>query len=837
MKTSSRLLAAAVLLGSTTSAFAQSRSYTTPNITTQAGAASATLGGQTFVNQGLVGVGRLSANTRDFAGETLGSFSGMALDLASWRRNADGTYSGKMRTTPDRGPNDVGPFVGSTDYRNRVHISTLTLAPYTGTANLPQATSSQNQLTITPAGGFFLTDASGAPMTGKDPGTGVVVQNGVSLPSPRSGEGAGRISLDAEGIAYAPDGTFYVSDEYAAGLYHYDASGKLIGAIQTVPALLPRTAGAINFNSVNPPTTGRRNNQGLEAVSITPDGTRLVTILQSATVQDTAGSNQATRNNTRVLVYDISGNATPANPIGHYVLQLPIFTQAGNGAAPDRTAAQSEMLALNDSQFLVLARDGIGRGAGASATNSAVFKSVLLIDTTGATNLAGTTYETSTTPIATNGTLASGIVPVQQVELVNMLNPVQLGRFGMNLNTAPSSATSLSEKQEAMGLAPVLLDSAPQDFFLLIGNDNDFQASEGFINGQPYNASLSGAGGTGVNDSVVLVYRLTLPTYIDPTALAAMKVGAPIVLNTARTIASDIGTVAATPAMERLGSLRRLSDAGGFGTGISLWAQTAWQRINTTTRRGVDLSRADGLAIAGGVDYGFGPARVGVAVGHQSADDNGGPLAIDAKGTSVAVYGGVSLPSGLYAQAAAAKTVQLDLDRLDRAGAYGLTGRGRTGGDVSTASGEIGWLVDLGPARVGPFGAADYVDTEVDGYTETGAALGNVAYQDLDYRRLRLTAGGEARAHLSDMFIPSVRVGYTWEDERGDRAAIVKLASAQHSLATQTVALASTERDHVVAGFGVQGSQGRLGYRFGAEGRFARGEDDARVSIGIGFAL
>ena len=71
--------------------------------------------------------GRLSAATRDFAGETLGSFSGMALDLASWRRNANGSYSGTMFTLPDRGPNDVGPFVGTTNYRNRVHISAITL--------------------------------------------------------------------------------------------------------------------------------------------------------------------------------------------------------------------------------------------------------------------------------------------------------------------------------------------------------------------------------------------------------------------------------------------------------------------------------------------------------------------------------------------------------------------------------------------------------------------------------------------------------------------------------------------------------------------------------------
>ena len=142
----SRFLAVASFAALAASAGAQSLQFTRPNITTAAGATSVTLSGKTFVNQGLVGVGRVSADTRDFAGETFGSFSGMSLDLSSWRRNSDGTYSGTMFTLPDRGPNDVGPFVGTTDYRNRVHRSTITLAPYTGTANLPATTASQNQL-------------------------------------------------------------------------------------------------------------------------------------------------------------------------------------------------------------------------------------------------------------------------------------------------------------------------------------------------------------------------------------------------------------------------------------------------------------------------------------------------------------------------------------------------------------------------------------------------------------------------------------------------------------------------------------------------------------------
>ena len=827
--------ASIILTAAAGPAAAQSTVFTTPHLTTATGSQSVDLGGVTFVNQGLIGVGRLDAGVRDFAGESLGSFSGMALDLASWRRNADGTYSGRMFTLPDRGPNDVGPFVGTTDYRNRVHISNLTFTPYTGAAALPQATGSQNQLAIVPSGGFFLIDGTGANFTGKDAGSNVITRNGIAYPSPAAGEGAGRISLDSEAIAFARDGSFYVSDEYAANIYHFDANGHQLGAIQTVPAILPRTAGAINFNGAGAPDTGRRNNQGLEALAITSDGKKLVTILQSATVQDTDGSNQNTRNNTRILVYDISGGATPAAPIGHYVLQLPTFTQNGGGGPVNRTAAQSEMLALNDTQFLVLSRDGIGRGSGASATNSPVFKSVLLVDISGATNIAGTGFETGTTPVATAGSLAPGIIPVQQVELVNMLNPVQLGRFGMNLNTAPSDATSLSEKWEALGLAPVLEEAAPKDFFLFVGNDNDFMTANGLINGQAFDASLSGAGGSGNNDSVILVYRLTLPTYVDPEALAAMVEGAPQVLVGARTLAAEVGTSANGPALHRLASLRRTD--GGSGGGIQLWLEGHWSRA-TAAAAGLSDVEADGFGVAGGVDIGFGSARIGVGVGHTTLEgDFGVASAIEAKGTSIAVYGGVVLPSGFYMEAAASKTIDLKLGRIERPSAYGQTGLGRTDGDAWAAGAEAGWLFGFGNVKAGPFAGIEYVDVSLDGFTETGASVSNLVYGDLDYSRTRGSLGIEARVDVSPSVRPTLRAGYAIEEEHGDRRSTVRLASAQHAMGTQSVALADTERNRAFVSGGIDGSLGAVRYGVSAEGRFGRGEDEARASFVISLGL
>ncbi|WP_165184683.1 esterase-like activity of phytase family protein [Caulobacter soli] len=481
----------------------KSQTYTTKHWTNAAGDETATLDGQVFVNHGLVGVGRLPAATRDFRDETLGSFSSMALDAKSWRRLKDGSYTGVFWTLPDRGPNNIGGL-DTTDYANRIHTHRFTFKPADSKGG--------GKLTVTPTGGFLLLDQTGKPFTGKDPGPGTLTRDGITYPSPASGEGAGRISLDSEGLARLPDGGFYVSDEYAAGVYLFDRTGRQVGAIAAPPALAPMADGKLNFSAAKPPATGRRNNQGLEAAAVTPDGTRLITILQSATVQDTAGADAATRNNTRILVYDITKTRTPKAPIGHYVLQLPTVRQKADGQPADVTAAQSEMVALNDHQFLVLSRDGNGRGTG--KPYDGVFKSILLVDTRGATNLAGTPYEQTAKPVAKAGALVDGIAPVKQVELVNFLNPVQLARFGMNLSTTPSTPYTLSEKLEALALAPALDPKAPNDVFLFVGNDNDFETAKGRVNGQDFDASLTNADGSGVgdNDNVILVYRLTLPT-------------------------------------------------------------------------------------------------------------------------------------------------------------------------------------------------------------------------------------------------------------------------------------------------------------------------------------
>jgi len=451
--------------------------------------AAVVMGGETYVDGGLVAAGRLPAATVDFLGDTLGSFSSLAVARGSWHRTAGG-YEGVLWTLPDRGRNDpeAGVFY---DYPARLERMRIGLA--------------NGKVTLTPQGGIELRDLQGRPFTGADPGAGTLQQGGHVLPSPATGVGAGKVSLDAESLAFTADGHFYVGDEYAANVYYFDAQGRLQGIIEPPAAVAPRRDGAPAFGSLKAPQQGRRNNQGVEGLDLSPDGRHLFVALQSALVQDTAKGDASGRVNTRVLVYDLARDPLPRAPAGHYVVQLPAYRQDGAGGPADRTAAQSELRALDAHRFLLLARDG--NGLGASSEDAPVFKRVLLVDVEGATNLAGTPYETSASSLlarADSTALREGIVPAASVPWVDMLDAAQLARVGLGLDRHDPRLAPLSEKWEAMDLVPVLDRRHPHDWWLLVGNDNDFIARRCVMRGERCDSPLD-------NDNRILVYRLTLP--------------------------------------------------------------------------------------------------------------------------------------------------------------------------------------------------------------------------------------------------------------------------------------------------------------------------------------
>jgi len=481
---------------------------------------SVTFQGQTFVNKGLVGVARVPSNSVDKYGDTVSLGSGMAVLPGSWHKRGDGSYIGRFLMLPDRGWNTAGTI----DYAGRLHRYEAILHPYYG--NGP---TSQDQLSLT----YKTSNLFHEPhknTTGIDPlSVRPAAGNMPALPVAPNG----RIAVDDEGVVYPGDGTMWISDEYGPYVYHYSAAGKLLGAIRPPEAFVPKRLNngvAVDDFSANAPpagqtynkgnpVSGRQNNQGAEGLAISPDGKTLFILLQSALIQDLKATSATTirtsRRNARMLAYDVSGPAPSLT--AEYVVQLPQYPSP-TVAGETLTAAQSEIRALNDHQFLIVSRDS-GAGHGLALAGS-VYRGVDLIDISGATNIAnkatGIDYDnpdpvTKTfTPVAPNGVLNPAITPVAYQPFVDINDPAQLAKFGLH-NGPPNDNNNLVEKWEGLAILPTFDKQNPNDYFMVVASDNDFITQDGHMQGNPY-VDASGIN----NDTLMLVYRVTLPNYQAP---------------------------------------------------------------------------------------------------------------------------------------------------------------------------------------------------------------------------------------------------------------------------------------------------------------------------------
>ncbi|MBZ9846719.1 esterase-like activity of phytase family protein [Mesorhizobium sp. CA14] len=457
--------------------------------------------GVAYVDKGLVGVGRIPASQKDKFGETFGSGSGMAMDAKSWARDGSG-YKGSLWLLPDRGYN----VVGTTDYRPRLNTILIELTP-TAPGAAPAAGQEQTGVKTTLSDTMLLTDHKGADATGLDPLNGVREAAGDMPILPQADNG--KLALDDEAIVRLPDGTMFISDEYGPNIYRFSAEGRLMSATQPPAALVPMRHGKPNFASDNPgpgaaepdpkdPETGRQNNQGLEGMSMTPDGKFLIAVLQSAARQD-GGDSGSTRQNTRALVYDASDLAHLK--LAHeYVVPLPVFKDA---KGKTKVAAQSEIVALSDKSFLMLARDS-GNGQGVKGDES-LYRKIEIVDLSLATDIANGPFDAADKPVAPKGKLDPSVTPAKLTPFIDINDKGELGRFGLH-NGAPNDRNNLSEKWEAMSLVSVLDPKLPDDYFLFVANDNDFLTQDGFQVGASYKAE----DGADV-DTTFLVYQVTLP--------------------------------------------------------------------------------------------------------------------------------------------------------------------------------------------------------------------------------------------------------------------------------------------------------------------------------------
>jgi hypothetical protein len=843
--TRSLLLAAAV-----TPLFAAN--YGTPFLDNTAPTISTTisLGGQNFVNQGLVGVGVFATNVIDGRGDTFGSFSSFKVDHNTWRKNANGSYSGTLYTLPDRGYNVAGLIA----YPARIQQMALSFTPDYTANNV-----SQTQLTLSLQRTITITDFAGQITTAVDP-IGPTTLQGFS----NVATAGGKFALDGEGLALRADGSFYVSDEYGATVYHVSKTGQMLGMITPPQALLPQfsvpTTGYPTA-SAGVQTGGRRDNQGMEAVDLTPDGRHLMTLLQSATRQDNPADNNQGRLFTRLSVYDVSNNPTPTSPVGHYVVELPTFDRDGTGGSADRAAAQSEIVALSPTSFLVLSRDGNGNGSGDN-NRPLVFKTVSFVTLTGATNLAGTSYATGYTPVANgiSGTL-DGIVAAQVTPFVNLLNPTQLARFGIDMNVgaegsgSPVNVNSLGEKWEALSIVPVLDPSAPNDYFLLVGNDNDFLGTSVTMLGQP---AVDATAGPAVADNPnrVLVYRVTLPGYVDPGLVISATNRAPVMSSTSLRSVQNMGTSFGSVLKSRLSNSMRLAAPAvaadfdwqaaeqtsdlcasglpmthGVKGGLRWWFDGSIRNISEDAGAltpSLDTRNSVGVL---GLEWELGQGfYFGLGLGMQDGKSEG------SDGSNVG-YTGRSLTTYLLSRgdvffgSFTLTAGRQDFDSIQSAGPYGSTPFGSTEG--RSVSGELvigATAAEIGGWSVIPLVSLSRSNARVDGYVEAG--IGGVTYPTQRISSNMASASVElakAFALTEGTYTPFVRVGFDHDFGGEDQTSNVSVLTNGGAVDV-AMKLPNADRDYATGMLGVRwmvgdfNAQAAFEYRSGdngySEGRF-----------------
>lgn len=176
--------------------------------------------------------------------------------------------------------------------------------------------------------------------------------------------------LDPESLRVSRDGkSVFISDEYGPYVYQFDrASGQRIRAFA-----LPDTFAISNLSAsgateiANNTANGRITNKGMEGLAITPDGKSLIGFMQSPLAQDGGDGAQANR----IVKIDVASGA-----VSQYAYDNRIGSKNYNS---------SEIVALNDHEFLVLERDGKGLGDGSNA----VVKQVWKVDIAAAADVSG----------------------------------------------------------------------------------------------------------------------------------------------------------------------------------------------------------------------------------------------------------------------------------------------------------------------------------------------------------------------------------------------------------------------------------------------------------------
>lgn len=148
-----------------------------------------------------------------------------------------------------------------------------------------------------------------------------------------------------------------------------------------------------------------------------------------------------------MVVYDVTNKLSPVY-VSEYIVPLPFYVDYTAKASKNpKVAAQSELCALPNGQFFVLARDsGFGHGQDESLS---VYRHIDVFDVSAATNIAGNSYDCETCAVADNdGDLDKDIVAATYCSFLDFNVNGQLERFGAH-NGGTQDSTLLVRRVSA----------------------------------------------------------------------------------------------------------------------------------------------------------------------------------------------------------------------------------------------------------------------------------------------------------------------------------------------------------------------------------------------------